>query len=92
MGKANNMLSLTSLFIEKKGQTQFFFQEASAILIVWPGLNIPCLKILYKLDIQVYLTIIPQARMGSESNRPHGLLTQRPWGMIRGIIILVKSN
>ena len=32
----------------KKGQTQFFFQEANAILIVWPGLNIPCLKILYK--------------------------------------------
>ena len=78
MGKANNMLSLTSLFIKKKGQTQFFFQEANAILVVWPGLNIPCLKILYKLDVQVYLTIIPQARMGSESIRPHGLLTQRP--------------
>ena len=30
-----------------------------------------------------YLTIIPRDRMGSESiahGRPHGLLTQRPWG------------
>ena len=25
-----------------------------------------------------YLTIIPRARMGSDSLRPHGLLTQRP--------------
>ena len=27
-----------------------------------------------------FLTITPRARMASESYRPHGLLTQRPWG------------
>ena len=32
-----------------------------------------------KLNDYDYLTIIPRARMGSES-RPHGLLTQRPEG------------
>ena len=46
-GNANDMLSLTSLLITK-GQTQFFFQEANAILIVWPGLNDLCLRIVYK--------------------------------------------
>ena len=47
-------------------------------------------KIHFVIYIYIYLTIIPRARMGSESisRRPNGLLTQRP----RRIIVLVKPN
>ena len=52
--------------------------------------HIPFKRLLRRLWISV-ITIIPRARMGSESIRPHGLLTQRPC-QAREIIVLVKSN